>query len=175
MARPVWRTLRTDLGFARQHLVLNRIAGSSLVPRPARSRLYRALGLGVGRANVYPHVHFLPAGLGRVTVGDDCMINEGVVFDRSADITIGPRVSIGPGAMLCTSSHALGGSSRRAEAVTRAPIVVDEGSWIGARALVLPGVHIGAGVVVAAGAVVTADCQADGLYAGVPARRVKDL
>jgi maltose O-acetyltransferase len=40
---------------------------------------------------------------------------------------------------------------------------------------VLPGVTIGAGCAVAAGAVVTADCEPDGLYAGVPARRVRDL
>ncbi|WP_372495087.1 acyltransferase [Nocardioides pinisoli] len=49
------------------------------------------------------------------------------------------------------------------------------GAWIGAAVTVLPGVTIGPGCVVAAGSVVTADCQANGLYAGVPARRIRDL
>jgi maltose O-acetyltransferase len=45
--------------------------------------------------------------------------------------------------------------------------------WIGARATILPGVSIGDGTVVAAGAVVTKDCEPDALYAGVPARRLR--
>ena len=55
------------------------------------------------------------------------------------------------------------------------PIRVEAGSWLGAGVLVLPGVTIGHGSVIAAGAVVTKSTCADGLYAGVPARRVRDL
>lgn len=49
------------------------------------------------------------------------------------------------------------------------------GTWIGAGAVVLPGVTIGPGCVVAAGAVVVRHCEPNGLYAGVPARRVKEI
>jgi maltose O-acetyltransferase len=47
--------------------------------------------------------------------------------------------------------------------------------WLGARAMVLPGVTVGDGCVVAAGAVVTRDCEPDGVYAGVPARRIRPV
>ncbi|MFJ6374559.1 DapH/DapD/GlmU-related protein [Pseudarthrobacter oxydans] len=74
-----------------------------------------------------------------------------------------------------TSSHRIGSRERRAGAATSAPITVGDGVWIGAAAVVLPGVTIGEGVIVAAGAVVTSDCAPNGVYAGVPARRVKEL
>jgi maltose O-acetyltransferase len=54
-------------------------------------------------------------------------------------------------------------------------VSVGNGSWLGTGVTVLPGVTIGEGCVIAAGAVVTADCAPDGLYAGVPARRIRDL
>lgn len=52
---------------------------------------------------------------------------------------------------------------------------VGDGCWIGANATILPGVTVAPGCVIAAGAVVTKDTEPDGLYAGVPARRVRDL
>lgn len=55
------------------------------------------------------------------------------------------------------------------------PITVGDGCWIGARAVILPGVTIGDGCVIAAGAVVSKDCAPNGMYAGVPARRIREL
>ena len=63
----------------------------------------------------------------------------------------------------------------RAGALFLAPLVVSSGCWIGARAVLLPGLTIGEGCVVGAGAVVTKDCLPIGLYAGIPARRIRDL
>ena len=57
----------------------------------------------------------------------------------------------------------------------KSSIHIGKGCWIGANALIRPGVDIAAGRVIAAGAVVVKNCDANGLYAGVPARRVKDL
>lgn len=173
--RGVLRTLRSDVRFCGRHLLFNVIAGSAVVPRPLRSRLYRRLGLSVGSSNFYPHIRFLLSGDGRLVIGDRCMVNEGVVIDRSANITIGDGAAVGPDVLFCTSSHALGDSRQRAAAVVSAPIAVGAGAWIGARAILLPGAEVGPGAVVAAGAVVTGRCAADGLYAGVPARRIKDL
>jgi len=48
--------------------------------------------------------------------------------------------------------------------------VIGDGAWIGARVIILPGVTVGAGAVIAAGSVVTSDCAPDSLYAGVPAQ-----
>lgn len=102
-------------------------------------------------------------------------VNRGCVFDNSASIEIGERVMVGMEVMFVTSTHALGSSERRAMEVTSAPIVIGDGSWIGSRATILPGVTIGVGCVVGAGSLVREDCQPNGLYAGVPAKRIKSL
>jgi acetyltransferase-like isoleucine patch superfamily enzyme len=76
---------------------------------------------------------------------------------------------------MTTSYHEIGASQRRQGAIEQQPIRVGAGTWIGTRAVVLPGVTIGPGCVIAAGAVVTKDCEANGLYMGLPAVRVRDL
>ena len=96
-------------------------------------------------------------------------------FDTRGPIAIGRSCDLGMEVMFCSSSHRAGPRSKRAGEYFHAPIVVGDGTWIGSRALILPGVTIGEGCIVAAGAVVTEDCAPDGLYAGVPARRVRDL
>ena len=103
------------------------------------------------------------------------MINIGVVIDNHAAVAVGERAHIAPGVYLGTSTHEPGDSTQRAGRVTSSPITIGAGAWIGARAIILPGVNIGPGAVIAAGAVVTKDCGADTLYAGVPARSVKAL
>ncbi|WP_308493924.1 acyltransferase [Microbacterium terrisoli] len=75
--------------------------------------------------------------------------------------------------MFVTATHVVGDATRRAAAATSAPIVVGDGVWIGARAIILPGVSIGDGCVIAAGAVVARDCEPHGLYGGVPAMRIR--
>ncbi|WP_460723110.1 acyltransferase [Microbacterium aureliae] len=79
------------------------------------------------------------------------------------------------GATVVTSSHRIGGPDQRAGAHEFAPVTISDGSWIGANVTILPGVTIEEGVVVAAGAVVTKDCRANTLYAGVPARAIRPL
>jgi maltose O-acetyltransferase len=77
--------------------------------------------------------------------------------------------------LFCSSTHKVGNASQRAGADDNKGITIDDGCWIGARATILPGVHVYSGCVIAAGAVVVSDCEKNGLYAGVPARRVKEL
>lgn len=113
----------------------------------------------------------------KVAVGDQSFISSAVLFDASAEIRIGARVAVGPRASFVTSlpaadCDASGPESRPAAA---APIVVEDGCWIGASAVISPGVTVGRGCVIAARAVVVADCEPDGLYVGVPAIRKKDL
>ena len=102
-------------------------------------------------------------------------MNHRCYFDTRDRISVGARVAFGMEVMVCTSTHEPGDQQRRAGPYTTAPVTIGDGSWIGARALILPGVTVGEGCVVAAGAVVREDCEPGGLYAGVPARRVRDL
>jgi maltose O-acetyltransferase len=133
-------------------------------------------GVDVGRCGIWPHIRFV--GGHDLRVGDGVFINSGVVFDARAHIELGRNVAIGPSALFVTSSHLIGPSRQRAGeggAPVFAPITVEEGCWIGAGAVILGGVTIGRGCVIGAGAVVNEDCESNGLYVGVPARRRQDL
>ncbi len=154
---------------------LNSVAGSPLFSTRARVRLLRCGGVDVGIAGVFPHVVFVSGH--DVKLHDKVFVNVGVLFDAGAPIELQAGVSVGPRAQFLTSTHDLGPAWCRGGAgETRvAPIVVEEGAWIGAGAIVLSGVTIGRGCVIAAGAVVTEDCMPNGLYAGIPAVRKRDL
>ena len=55
------------------------------------------------------------------------------------------------------------------------PINIEDGVWIGAEVIILPGITIGSGCVIGAGSVVAKDTEKDSLYVGIPARKVKNL
>lgn len=107
---------------------------------------------------------------GTVRIGSGTYVNRDGYFEGEAPITIGDQVSIGPGVTFLTVGHRIGPSSRRAGAFDIRPVTVEDGAWIGANVTVLPGVRIGAGAVVAAGAVVTQNVPPNTLVAGIPAR-----
>jgi maltose O-acetyltransferase len=151
---------------------VNAVLASPLVPRPLRAALLRATGVPTRAWNIAPHCFF---GGRDVTIGRGTFVSARCLFDPFAPITIGERVAVAMEVSFVTSSHEPGPPDRRAGAVTASPITVGDGCWIGARATILGGVSVGEGCVVAAGAVVTRSCEPHGLYAGVPARRVRDL
>lgn len=112
----------------------------------------------------------------RLHVGSGTIIAHGAVFGLDASITLGENVSVGPFAVLHTGTHALGPSSCRMSRKTVAkPIVVENGVWIGMGAMILPGVRLGRGCVVSAGAIVKDDVPPDTIVAGNPAVVVSEL
>ena len=152
--------------------LVNTLGASPFMPRKGRRLLLLAYGVKVRTSAVMEGCHF---GGSDIAIGRASFVNVGCVFDNSGRIEIGERVQVGMEVMFVTSSHVLGGSGRRGTDVTAAPIVIGNGCWIGSRATILPGVTVGPGCVIGAGSLVREDCEADGLYAGVPARRVKSL
>ncbi|WP_319004506.1 acyltransferase [Loktanella gaetbuli] len=101
----------------------------------------------------------------RLTLGSGYMNYRGTI-DCFADIRIGDRVAIGPDVVIRDSDNhglAVGGPAT-------APVMIGDDVWIGQRAMILKGVTIGDGAVVAAGAVVTRDVAPRSLVGGVPAR-----
>lgn len=161
------------VGLAATRRLLWNMAMSSVVPNRHRQALLRRLGLKhMDGAFLGPRLTIVTPE--EVSCGPGTFINAEVFFDRGG-ITLGSRVFIGPRAMLITANHPIGSSRQRAADGAPSPITVGDGSWIGAGAIILPGVTIGSGCVIGAGAVVTKDCEPNGLYVGVPARRIKDL
>ncbi|MBE0699223.1 MAG: acyltransferase [Anaerolineaceae bacterium] len=111
----------------------------------------------------------------KLTIGSESMVGIGVYFDMAGSITLGNRVTLGPQIMFITGAHEVMGSHQRAGSLVPQAICVEDGVWIGARALILPGVTIGNGAVVGAGAVVTKDVPPNTLVAGVPAAIKREL
>lgn len=143
-----------------------------------RTRILRLGGLHIGRGTtVWGRIVVGGAAdpAGRLSFGDQCMVNGGCTFDVAAPITVGRNVAFGQEVLVVTGGHEIGPPGRRAAALVARPVTIGEGAWLGARAIVLPGVTVGAGAVVAAGAVVTRDVLPNTMVAGVPARQIGDL
>lgn len=151
---------------------VNVLAASPLVGRARRRDIYRRAGLDVANAEILPGCHVNSSML---RLGRDVILNHGVFIENTALVEIGDRTGLGMQAAIITSTHEIGTRHRRYGEWRPRPVRIGEGVWIGARAMILGGVTVGDGCVIAAGALVTKDCERDGLYAGVPARRIRDL
>lgn len=106
-------------------------------------------------------------------IGERVFINSGCKFQDQGGIWIGSDCLIGHNVTLCTINHAFA-PERRADMVFK-PIRIGDKVWIGANATILPGVSIGQGAIVAAGAVVNKDVEAKTIVAGVPAKPIKKI
>ena len=165
-----WLTTGPDTLPSIPGALLNACIASPLLSPRLRGRLLRQLGLDV-RGNISPGCYF---GSTDIAIGNS-YLNREVLIDANAPVRIGDDCAIGMRTTIITSTHTIGPSSRRAGQPQSAPVTIADGCWLGACVTVLPGVTIGAGCVIATGAVVTKDCEPNGLYAGIPARRVRDL
>jgi len=104
-----------------------------------------------------------------VRLGRHSLVNRGCCLDARAPLHIGDNVSISPEVMILTTGHQYEDPDF---GLLSQPVVIEDYVWIGTRAMIMPGVTIGRGAVVAAGAVVTADVPAQAIVAGVPARPI---
>jgi putative colanic acid biosynthesis acetyltransferase WcaF len=154
-----------DPDYALNHVV-NRIPLVAL-----RMRAYAALGVGfddVASANISLGVEMW---LGRrLTVGARSTIDQRCYIDARGGIRVDSDVSISREAALLTATHPPDDPHYRG---ALAPIHLGSHCWIGVRALILPGVRIGEGAVVGAGAVVTTDVEPYTIVAGVPAKALR--
>lgn len=110
-----------------------------------------------------------------IRIGARTIVNVGCYLSGEGGLDIGEDVLIGPHAKLLSAGHAIdeGDAVIARNRITRAQIVVGDGAWIGAGAIVLEGVRIGRGAVVAAGALVRQDVPDGMVAAGMPARLIR--
>lgn len=113
--------------------------------------------------------------LNELRIGDDTWIGQGVFMHAAGGIEIGARVGVGPFVKILTSVHQEAGRALPilAAPLDFAPVVVEADSDLGVGAILLPGVRIGQGAQVGAGAVVTRDVPAYAVVAGNPARLLR--
>ncbi len=108
-------------------------------------------------------------------IGSNCFVSVRCLIDGSDWVRIGKNVSIASGVQLITGNHMIGRATRRAGPHNDAPVTIGDGCWLGASCIILPGIMVASGCVIGAGAVVTKDTLPNGVYAGIPARRIRDL
>jgi maltose O-acetyltransferase len=138
--------------------------------------IYSLAGVKIGRGS---HIHigaqfFSPGG---VEIGEDSIIGQNIFLDGRDKLKIGDHVDIASDVMIYNSEHDINAEDFHA---INAPVEIGDYVFIGPRAIILPGVKIGKGAIIAAGAVVTKDVSDFTMVGGVPAkiigeRQMKDL
>jgi acetyltransferase-like isoleucine patch superfamily enzyme len=113
-----------------------------------------------------------------LVIGDDVSIAKGVLILAVGGVEIGDRSMVGPGTKLISAGHVIPKDRKpmRFSGPFLKKITIEKDVWVGAQAVILPGVRVGEGAIVAAGAVVTKDVPPFAIVGGVPARvlRMRD-
>lgn len=148
------------------------INGSYHEPEKLRALFSRLIGQPVDESfALFPPFH---TDCGKnIHVGKNVFINMGCKFQDQGGIFIGDGALIGHNVVLATLNHAMSPEDR--STMVPAPIHIGKKVWIGSNATVLPGVTIGDGAIVAAGAVVTRDVPENTMVGGVPARMMRTI
>lgn len=151
------------------HLFLLRWVGH-IPSHSLRRFFYRLSGVKIGRgSSVHMWANFFnPRG---VTIGEDSIIGDHCFLDGRGSLKIGNHVDIASQVLIYNSEHDIEDEGFKA---IISPVEIDDYVFIGPRAIVLPGVKIGRGAVVGAGAVVTKDVLPFKVVGGVPAREIKE-
>jgi len=133
-----------------------------------RMAFYKMFGVKVGKGStIHMGVKFFyPKG---VSIGDDTKVGDRTFLDGRDKLVIGNHVDIASEVMIYNSEHDINDEYFRAVV---APVSIGDYVFIGPRAIILPGVNIGKGAVVAAGAVVTKNIDNFSIVAGVPAKPI---
>jgi acetyltransferase-like isoleucine patch superfamily enzyme len=147
---------------------------------PVRSLWLRLLGARIGGGAILHDVRFFNLyrrGLSGLSIGRDCFLGDECLLDLAEAVVLEDQVTLAERVLVLTHTnvgyqdHPL----QRHFPAGAAPVVVESGSFVGAGAILLPGVRVGRGSFVAAGSVVTGDVPPATLVAGVPARTVRTL
>jgi maltose O-acetyltransferase len=154
--------------------IFNAMLGSEFVPAFLRTKIMRRVGFGLSTTcTIWPGCSFRSK---KIEIGSDVFINVGFFFDGYDQCTIGHRVRIGQFVRVLTATHEIGPPEQRGMVdVVGKPVCIQDGCWIGSGVTILPGVIVRRGCVVATSSVVVDSTDENGLYAGNPARRVRDL
>lgn len=148
------------------------IARDVSIRSPERLRVGEGVMIDVGAVLHCGGLGWAPEG--GIVLGDRCYIGPRAVLFGGGGIEIGADTLISPGVMIVSHQHSFRQRelSIREQPLRFGRVVVGRNVWIGANAVVLPGVRLEDGVVVGAGAVVTRDIPAESVALGVPARVV---
>uniref|UniRef100_UPI00366E5B9B acyltransferase n=1 Tax=Acinetobacter junii TaxID=40215 RepID=UPI00366E5B9B len=111
-----------------------------------------------------------------LVLGDDVDLATGVLITTDGGVSIGDRTLVGYGTKILSSNHNVPKLPNRIfdSGHTKAPVVIKNDVWLGANCIILPGVTIGEGAIIAAGSVVTKNVPANVFVGGIPAKIIKE-
>ena len=147
---------------------------------PLRTAWLRLLGARIGARVVMHDVRFFNLyrrGLSGLVVGDESFLGDECLLDLAEGIVLGSQVTLAERVLVLTHTN-VGYKDHPLQKhfpASASPVRIESGSFVGANVTLLPGITVGAGSFVAAGAVVTTDVPPRTLMAGVPARPVRTL
>jgi acetyltransferase-like isoleucine patch superfamily enzyme len=112
-----------------------------------------------------------------ISLGNNVVINDGAIIQscKDAEIIIGDNVTLSYGVKIITGGLVIGESRVIQGSHASEPILLEDFVWVGAGAIILPGVTIGNRAIIAAGGVVTRDVEAGSIVGGVPAKKIKSF
>ena len=108
-----------------------------------------------------------------IHIGENVFINANCTMQDQGGIFIGDNVLIGHNACILTLNH--NEDPQKRANLLPSPVKIGNGAWLGSNVTVLPGITIGDGAIVAAGAVVTKDVEPNTIVAGIPAKLVRKV
>jgi maltose O-acetyltransferase len=183
--RPFWRraldAIETEFVGVHPRLHAYNLVSGFLPRRTSskfRAELLRRIGFSIGKNTEIKgpiKINGMRGMQALLQIGQACSIDAECMLELSAKLTIGDRVTLEPGVMILTSTHELDFPQHRAGKIITSPVSIGDGAWLRARAIVLPGVKIGAGAVVDAGAVVNKDVEEHTRVGGAPAVKLEVL
>lgn len=131
-----------------------------------RKLIFRLAGMKIGRSS-FIHSGTVLYQPGNIILGDGTIIGEKAVLDGRKELVIGNHVDIASEVMIYNSEHDINNSHFSA---IEAAVHIEDYVFIGPRSIILPGITIGRGAIVGAGAVVTKDIPPFAIVGGVPAK-----
>jgi len=166
------------LVLARLRAAILRLGGMRIGPKSAfglRTHILRPRCVRIGkRVEIEHDVFFKVVDDGaRLELGDFVFIGAGSEIDVALSVRIGDHTLLAPGVFITDHQHNVARDKRIDEqGITSAAVVIGSDVWLGTKCVILPGVTIGDGAVVGAGAVVTKNVEPYAIVAGVPAREI---
>lgn len=158
------------------HLVINHLL---FIP-PARKLFLQILGAKIGSDSILMDVKFFNwhhTGPGGLTIGNKCFLGDETLIDLYNKVTLEDHVTLGQRVLILTHTnvgykdHPLQKNFPKKSK----EVVFENGCFVGAGTIILPGIVVGEKAFVAAGSVVTSTVPANSVYAGVPAKLVRKL
>ncbi len=149
--------------------IINNILDNQFAPKAfaKKRQCFRRIGNNIADdVRIVGPIHSLC----KTTIGKGTFVGRCFTCEGNGPIEIGENCDIAPQVTILTGTHEIGDKARRAGKGITEGVTIGNGTWIGARTIILPGIKVGNGCVIAAGAIVTKDVPDNSMAIGVPAR-----